>query len=135
MPIPWCQYTFVYTYSIHLDTSTLPHKYEQLTSWLLKGHWTIFENFLFSWISFIMWKVVANLQIPKEKFKYSFRKWRNHQFLLSMHKVGMWLSESLLFKTWLFKTKMSQITFFSLNVCICPENCTKISSEFSARLE
>ena len=34
----------------------------------LKGHWTIFYNFLYGLISFIMWKVIANLQIQKEKF-------------------------------------------------------------------
>ena len=35
----------------------------------LKGHWTIFWNFLLGWISFIMLYATANLQIQREKFK------------------------------------------------------------------
>ena len=34
-------------------------------------------------------KVIANLQVQKEKFKGSFLKWRNHQLLLGMHEVRM----------------------------------------------
>ena len=33
--------------------------------------------------------MIANLQYKKKKLKNSFGKWRNHTFLLSMHKVGM----------------------------------------------
>ena len=55
----------------------------------LKGHWTIFWNFIFGWISFIMWNATANLRIQKEKFRNSFWKLRNHQFLLNILKVGM----------------------------------------------
>ena len=58
------------------------------TKWL-KGHWTIFEKFLFNVIAFIMKKVIANLQIQQEKLKIYLGKWRNHQFLLNMHKVGI----------------------------------------------
>ena len=50
----------------------------------LKGHWTIFWHFIFGWISFIMQNATANLQIQKEKFKNSFWKLRNHQFLLNI---------------------------------------------------
>ena len=32
---------------------------------------------------------MANLQIQKEKFKNFFQKWRNHHFLLNMHKKQM----------------------------------------------
>ena len=40
-------------------------------------------------ITFIMWIVIDNLQIQRENLKNSFHwKWRNDQFLWSMHKVG-----------------------------------------------
>ena len=50
-------------------------------------------------------------QIQKEKFKNSFWKWRNHQFLLSKHEVGMRLtSVHVAVEKWLFQTKMSEFT-------------------------
>ena len=55
----------------------------------LKRHWTILKILFLTEFHFIMEKVITSKQKQKEKFKNSFRKYRNHKFLLNMHKLGM----------------------------------------------
>ena len=59
-----------------------------------------------------------------QKFLQKVRK--SYFCLLNMHKLGWgYILFMLLFKTWLFWTKMSQFTHWLANFCICLKNSTK----------
>ena len=90
-------YDFKVWCNLHFSPSVVINLYFQCSSiWdtrsilflhlKLKGYWTVFQNFLFGWISFIKKNLVTYLHTKRKR--KSFWEWL-HQFLLSMHKVGM----------------------------------------------
>ena len=57
----------------------------------LKGHWTIFQIFFLAgfYLSSKKWLLIYNYKKERFKFKNYLWKWRNQNFLLGMHIVGM----------------------------------------------
>ena len=58
------------------------------TPQVIKGALDNIDHFPFDSNSFIMWKVIANKQIQKEKFKNSFRKWKKSLTFVKHEQTG-----------------------------------------------
>ena len=126
-------YDFKVWCNLHFSPSVVINLYFQCSSiWdtrsilflhlKLKGYWTVFQNFLFGWISFIKKNLVAYLHTKRKKILLRVTPSIFVKHAQSGDEAN--LSSCCCLKYLYSKLKCHNLHKVQLIFCICPKNCT-----------